>query len=84
MRVRSARESGKGYWMPDDISGTFRAQGENRPSRPSNVIYAFGIVEGAHGVTTQRELGATCAGVGGKPGQGYAAVLGISDGETRK
>lgn len=36
---------------------------------------AHGIVEGAHGVTTQRELGSTCAGYGGKPGQGYAAVL---------
>ena len=38
---------------------------------------AHGIVEGAHGVTTQRELGSTCAGNGGKPGQGYAAVLEI-------
>lgn len=34
----TARESGQGYWMQDSISGTLRAEGENRPSRPSNVI----------------------------------------------
>ena len=32
------RESGQGYWMKDDVSGTLRAEGENRPSRPSHVI----------------------------------------------
>lgn len=32
------RESGPGYWMQDDICGTLRAEGENRPSRPSHVI----------------------------------------------
>lgn len=32
------RESGHGYWMQDDIAGTLRAEGENRPSRPSHVI----------------------------------------------
>jgi len=32
------RESGQGYWMQDNIAGTLRAEGENRPSRPSHVI----------------------------------------------
>jgi DNA (cytosine-5)-methyltransferase 1 len=32
------RESGQGYWMEDSKAGTLRAEGENRPSRPSNVI----------------------------------------------
>ena len=32
------RESGQGYWMNDGTIGTLRAEGENRPSRPSNVI----------------------------------------------
>lgn len=33
-----ARESGQGYWMEDDKAGTLRAEGENRPSRPSHVV----------------------------------------------
>lgn len=32
------RESGQGYWMEDAVAGTLRAEGENRPSRPSHVI----------------------------------------------
>ena len=36
------RESGQGYWMLDTISGTLRAEGENRPSRPSHVISQSG------------------------------------------
>jgi len=32
------RESGQGYWMEDSIAGTLRAEGEDRPSRPSHVI----------------------------------------------
>jgi len=36
------RESGQGYWMEDDKAGTLRAEGENRPSRPSQVS-AYGI-----------------------------------------
>jgi DNA (cytosine-5)-methyltransferase 1 len=33
-----ARESGQGYWMEDVVAGTLRAEGEDRPSRPSHVI----------------------------------------------
>lgn len=32
------RESGPGFWMEDTKAGTLRAEGENRPSRPSHVI----------------------------------------------
>jgi len=36
--VLTMRESGQGYWMEDSKARTLRAEGENRPSRPSNVI----------------------------------------------
>jgi DNA (cytosine-5)-methyltransferase 1 len=36
--AHSMRESGQGFWMKDEIAGTLRAEGENRPSRPSNAI----------------------------------------------
>jgi DNA (cytosine-5)-methyltransferase 1 len=32
------RESGPGWWTQDDVIGTIRAEGENRPNRPSNVV----------------------------------------------
>jgi DNA (cytosine-5)-methyltransferase 1 len=35
---QAMRESGPGFWMEDDKAGTLRAEGENRPSRPSNVV----------------------------------------------
>ncbi len=54
--VLSMRESGPGFWMKDDIAGTLRAEGENRPSRPSNVVaqpaqdaVAFQSNLGSHG-----------------------------------
>jgi DNA (cytosine-5)-methyltransferase 1 len=31
-------ETGQGFWVPGEVSGTLRAEGENRPSRPSNVV----------------------------------------------
>lgn len=33
-----AHETGQGYWQDGDIAGTLRAEGENRPSRPSNIV----------------------------------------------
>ncbi len=42
------RESGQGYWMEDVIAGTLRAEGENRPSRPSTVISKTGDI--AHSI----------------------------------
>lgn len=35
-----AHETGHGYWQDGDIAGTLRVEGENRPSRPSNIICA--------------------------------------------
>lgn len=37
-----AHETGKGFWQGGDIAGTLRAEGENRPSRPSNIICVHG------------------------------------------
>jgi len=34
----TAHESGHGWWSESDQAGTLRAEGENRPSRPSNII----------------------------------------------
>jgi site-specific DNA-cytosine methylase len=39
------RESGQGFWMQDDKAGPLRAEGENRPSRPSHVIGEPHIVQ---------------------------------------
>lgn len=43
-----AYESGQGYWMPG--FGCLRAEGENRPSRPSHAVIAIqgDIARGAH------------------------------------
>jgi hypothetical protein len=55
------RESGQGYWMQDDIGGTLRAEGEDRPSRPSHVIaqpVAYNITFcDANGVRSDRPNG---------------------------
>ena len=34
-------ETGQGYWQVGEHSGCFRAEGENRPSRPSNVVCSW-------------------------------------------
>ena len=36
--VLAMRESGQGFWMEDNVAGPLRAEGENRPSRPSHVV----------------------------------------------
>ena len=36
--IFAMHETGQGFWKEGDVSGTLRAEGENRPSRPSNVI----------------------------------------------
>jgi DNA (cytosine-5)-methyltransferase 1 len=38
--VVAMRESGPGFWTQDEVCGTLRAEGENRPSRPSNVLHS--------------------------------------------
>ncbi|XYW67709.1 DNA cytosine methyltransferase [Oscillospiraceae bacterium LTW-04] len=64
-------ESGQGYWMPG--FGCLRAEGENRPSRPSHCIcYGFtnrGLVSGDVAETARSEchgaLPMVCYGIGG-------------------
>ena len=36
--IACMHETGPDFWTGGDIAGTLRAEGENRPSRPSNVI----------------------------------------------
>ena len=35
--------TGPGWWNQSDIAGTLRAEGENRPSRPSNIVAGVGV-----------------------------------------
>lgn len=51
-------ETGPGYWQEGDIAGTLRAEGENRPSRPSNIVCQYGDVAGA---LTARHDSSPCA-----------------------
>jgi hypothetical protein len=41
-----ARESGQGYGMEDTVAVTLRAEGENRPSRPSHMVGLVSSVAG--------------------------------------
>ena len=74
------RESGKGYWLPTEVSGTIDAhvgQSGTGAMRPAVVFSeasdAMAICEGAHGVT-ELDVATTLAQTGGKPGQGYQAA----------
>ena len=78
------RESGQGYWMQDDIAGTLRAEGEDRPSRPSHVI---GTPVAFH--PTQDPISGTdvCHAIGTGSGRGCATAAvawGISNQPTPK
>jgi len=39
--VGVAHETGQGYWQEHEHSGCLRAEGENRPSRPSHVVCSW-------------------------------------------
>lgn len=57
-----AHETGQGYWQGGDIAGTLRAEGENRPSRPSNIIcagFSGGQGEKAGGIGYEDEVSPT-------------------------
>ena len=58
-----AYESGQGYWMPG--FGCLRADGENRPSRPSHCVIAL------QGNGIDRALTAGCNGAGWREGEMY-------------
>ncbi len=58
-------ETGQGYWQDGDIAGTLRAEGENRPSRPSNIIcagFSGGQGEKAGGIGYREEVSPTIRG----------------------
>jgi DNA (cytosine-5)-methyltransferase 1 len=59
------RESGPGWWAQDDVTGTLRAEGENRPSRPSNVML--------HAMTVRRLTPRECERLQGFPDD-YTAI----------
>lgn len=55
-------ETGQGYWQDGYIAGTLRAEGENRPSRPLNIIcagFSGGQGENAGGIGYQEEVAPT-------------------------
>lgn len=54
--ITAMRESGHGYWIEDSIAGTLRAEGENRPSRPSMVIGFADLAGSTHQDLTIAEL----------------------------
>ena len=57
-----AHETGQGYWQDGDIAGTLRAEGENKPSRPSNIIcagFSGGQGEKAGGIGYEDEVAPT-------------------------
>ena len=57
-----AHETGQGFWQDGDIAGTLRAEGENRPSRPSNIIcagFSGGQGEKAGGIGYREEVSPT-------------------------
>ena len=58
-------ETGQGYWQDGDIAGTLRAEGENRPSRPSNIICA-----GFSGGQGDNAGGECCPQINAKAGTG--------------
>jgi DNA (cytosine-5)-methyltransferase 1 len=55
------RESGQGYWMEDSKAGTLGAEGENRPSRPSNVIAFPAAMSGTQCAKTKNLSPAICS-----------------------
>jgi len=61
------RESGQGYWMEDDKSGTLRAEGENRPSRPSHVIAQVAFPIDSQNMTEGHSSGGKGFGDSGDP-----------------
>jgi DNA (cytosine-5)-methyltransferase 1 len=68
-------ETGQGFWRQDEIAGTIRAEGENRPSRPSNVIFP--------GSSVRRLTPVECERLQGFP-DGYTGIPKMADGPRYK
>jgi site-specific DNA-cytosine methylase len=67
-----AYETGQGYWQEGETSGVLRAEGENRPSRPSNVVVA--VRENQRAEVSEHNIADALLSGGGKPGNGYPAI----------
>jgi DNA (cytosine-5)-methyltransferase 1 len=65
-----AYETGPGFWQHGQQTGTLRAEGENRPSRPSNVVQT--------GMAVRRLTPLECERLQGFP-DGYTGIPGASD-----
>lgn len=65
--IVAARESGQGYWVEDVIAGTLRAEGENRPSRPSCVLGVNVTGDIAHAMRVRRLTPRECERLQGFP-----------------
>ena len=75
-------ETGQGYWQEGEHSGCLRAEGENRPSRPSNVVCSW---NGDVTPKSSEDVSVTLRSQQGGEGVGVAqmnATLDIVDGET--
>lgn len=68
LSVRTANTKANGHGVAVEVAHCLdRAQGQ--------AVACFGITEGAHGATLQQECCTTVQGCGGKPGQGYQAIV---------
>ena len=75
-------ETGQGYWQEGEHSGCLRAEGENRPSRPSNVVCSW---NGDVTPKSSENVSVTLRSQQGGEGVGVAQMnptLDIVDGET--
>ncbi len=66
----SFHDTGPGWWNESEVAGTLRAEGENRPSRPSNVISSCAGVRRLTPIECERLQGAP---------DGHTAANGQSD-----
>lgn len=70
-----SHETGRGWWKTDDVAGTLRAEGENRPSRPGHVVNrgveAYALRGREDGVEVERTDLPNLRGHTGKDGGGH-------------
>ena len=74
--IAVAHETGQGYWQQEEYSGPLRAEGENRPSRPSHVVMepAVAFRENQRAEVSEHKIADALLSGGGKPGNGYPAI----------
>ena len=74
--VACGHDTGQGWWNESEIAGTLRAEGENRPSRPSNIV---ALAQNRRGELRTSEVMSPLTCGGGKPGEGYPCVAMTSE-----